>query len=645
MVNLTIDGNKITVPDGTTVLNAARECGIEIPTLCDHKELAPYGGCRLCVVEIEGARTLQTSCTMPVSENMVVHTDTAKVRDARKFILTMIFSDRNHFCPFCVVNDGDCELQMAAYDMGMTHWPIQPNWKPYSVDASHPYIVLDHNRCILCRRCVRVCAEKVGNFTLGVEERGANTLIMADLGSPLGESSCVSCGACVQVCPTGAIIDRWSAYRGQEKNLTQTETICTGCSIGCGMTTFTRDNSLVKIDGLWEAQPNGGLLCKTGRFLPLDEQRDRVQTPMVRKDGKLVSATWEEAEKVVVDYFKPFAGGKANAVTGVVSTSLSAETLYMAKELFGNGLHGCATTLEEGKFTLLSSKVAQKIGKAPFAKLEDIDKADMIIVLNANPVANHEVASFMVKRSVALGAKLVTIGNTENPLDSIADKAVQFNSKANTSSVIDGLFAAMAKSADLAQSTKVTGVSEETFMAVAKLIKDADKALIIFGDDPTKNGVDVLAEKITRLAEACGGLKSEWKGILCLNGKANSFAAAQYGMDKPMQVGEGQAVYMVLGDEEPSQKLMQMVEKAPFLVVQASYTSMLTSSASVVFPAAAWGEEEGHYVNVDGDLKKTAVFRAPAEAVKTNYEILNLLANKLGVAINEKSDWQAALNN
>jgi len=161
MYHLIIDDKEIEVQKGTTVLNAARLAGVEIPTLCDHPALEPYGGCRLCLVEIEGARTLQPACTLPASNNMVIHTQTKKVTDARKFVLSMLFSERNHFCPYCQVSGGDCELQNAAYDEEMTHWPLQPNWNHFEVDASHPYFILDHNRCILCRRCVRACAELV----------------------------------------------------------------------------------------------------------------------------------------------------------------------------------------------------------------------------------------------------------------------------------------------------------------------------------------------------------------------------------------------------------------------------------------------------------------------------------------------------
>jgi len=263
MVNLKIDGKEISVPEGTTVLRAAEAAGFSIPVLCDHKQLSPYGACRMCLVEVEGARTLQPSCTLPVSNNMVVLTNTPKVREARSFVLTLIFSERNHFCMYCPVSGGDCELQNAAYGEGMTHWPLQPNWSPYPVDASHKDFMLDNNRCILCRRCIRACGELVGNFTLGVEERGARTMVIADLGVPLGESTCISCGTCVQVCPTGALIDRASAFRGREKDVQRIKTTCAACSVGCGVEMIVRDNNLLRIEGDWEAPVNSGLL-----FLP-----------------------------------------------------------------------------------------------------------------------------------------------------------------------------------------------------------------------------------------------------------------------------------------------------------------------------------------------------------------------------------------
>ena len=186
MVNVTIDGKQIQVPEGTTVLRAAERAGIEIPTLCDHPQLTPYGGCRFAWSRWKARARFSHPARCRSPTIWLLKPIPEKVKEARKFVLTLIFSERNHFCLYCQVSGGDCELQNSAYAEGMTHWPLQPNYTPFPVDASHPYFVLDNNRCILCRRCVRACGELVGNFTLGFEERGANSYLVADLG-PLGE--------------------------------------------------------------------------------------------------------------------------------------------------------------------------------------------------------------------------------------------------------------------------------------------------------------------------------------------------------------------------------------------------------------------------------------------------------------------------
>ena len=365
MINITIDGTKHEVPEGTTVLQACRLAGVEVPTLCDHKSLAPYGGCRLCLVEVEGARTLQPSCTLPAGNNMVDRTDTPKTKEARKFVLSLIFSERNHFCMYCQVSGGDCELQNAAYHEGMTHWPLSPNYQPYQVDASHPDFVLDQNRCILCRRCVRACGELVGNFTLGFEERGANSLLVADFGAPLGQSSCIACGTCIQVCPTGALIDRDSAYRGRETQVEHHLTTCIGCSVGCGVDVLTRDNHLVRIDGDWDAAVNAGVICKAGRFEPVNDERQRVVTPLVRKNGSLKAATWDEALEAISSQLKPLAGKKNDGVAAVASTRLPVEALSAFKQLFAGGMgSSLVTSTEEGRSTITASAVAKDLGQA-----------------------------------------------------------------------------------------------------------------------------------------------------------------------------------------------------------------------------------------------------------------------------------------
>jgi len=657
MVSLTINGKKVEVPDGTTVLRAAESAGITIPTLCDHKHLLPYGGCRLCLVEVEGARTLQPSCTLPVSNNMVVKTDTDKVREARKFVLTLLFSERNHFCMYCQVSGGDCELQNAAYGEGMTNWPLQPNWKGFPVDASHPYFVLEHNRCILCRRCVRACAELVGNFTLGIEERGSNSVLVADLGTPLGESTCISCGTCVQVCPTGALIDRQSAYQGREKDAQKIKTTCIGCSVGCGIEAIVRNNHLMRIEGDWDAPVNEGLLCEVGRFRPISEQHERILTPLVRKDGALKAATWEEALKALAAKMKPLAGKNGNGVAALVSTRLPAEALAIFKEVFADQMQSqMVTSIEEGVPTAVQSEVARELGKTFEGKLDELNKTDAVLTFGVDLVGDHQVAGFFIKRAVPKGIKLVVADASENKLNPIADIALKFKADSDYDLVM-GLMAAVnelgnakakpGKNYDLSKYSpdavsKTCGVSAEAIRAAAKLLVEAKSPAFVYGNglNLSKDSKETM-KALIELGRMVGAIDDKHSALISIKGKANSLASALMGLDKPFEINKQQAVFLALGDDIPSQRLMQKLEKAPFLAVMASYTSPATAKADVVLPVEMWTEQEGHYLNLDGRLQEAHKVVAAPEGVLSNVDALQKVSEALGYK--SKADWKKAL--
>ena len=650
MVKLTIDGKTIEVPDGATVLRAAEHAGITIPTLCDHPELIPYGGCRLCLVEVEGARTLQPSCTLPVTQNMVVRTDTEKVHSARKFVLTLIFSERNHFCPFCQVSGGDCQLQNAALDEGMTHWPLQPNYQPFAMDASHPNFILDNNRCILCRRCVRACGELVGNFTLGFEERGARSFLVADFGTPLGKSTCISCGTCIQVCPTGALIDRVSAYRGKVTQVDHHKTICVACSLGCGIDVLTRDNNLVRIEGDWDAPINNGVLCKLGRFDPMDDQGSRVVVPLVRKNGSLKAATWDEALNTIADHLKPLAGHKTDGVAALTSTRLPAESLSLFKQIFAGGLGSeMVTSIEEGQPTAVASTLAAELTRPFEGHLSAIDDADVIFAIGVNLVDNHQVAGFFVKRAIPNGAKLVVVDPVENPLDRFAELTLK---SASDTDLLEALCAAVAeaglakktrpvagKAADLA--AKV-GVSAETLTRVARLVAGASKPVILYGKGITTRSSVLPIKALLKFAEMVGACNEQESRLISLKGAANSLAAAQYGLDKPFQLNAHQAVYLALGDDKPSKRLIQKLEKAPFLAIQAAYSSQLTAQADVVLPVTTWTEQSGHYLNLEGKLQQAVQAQTAPADIWTNEAVLSALATRLAAAVDE--DWKEQLH-
>jgi NADH dehydrogenase/NADH:ubiquinone oxidoreductase subunit G len=637
MVNITIDGKEIQVPEGTTVLRAAEQADIHIPTLCDHPALTPFGGCRLCLVDVKGARTLQTSCTLPATDNMVVTTDNERIREARKFVLTLLFSERNHFCPYCQVSGGDCELQNAAYEQDMTHWPLQPNWKTFDVDASHEYFILEQSRCILCRRCVRACSELAGNFTLGVEERGADSTIVADLGAPLGESTCISCGVCVQVCPTGALIDKKSAYLGHDVELDKTESICVGCSLGCGIEVYSRDNHLVRIEGNWDASVNHGILCKTGRYLPQDaENWDRVYTPMVRKDGKLKAATWDDAIKAVADQLK-----KSSKTAAMASTRLPAESLYLFKQLFGDKLQsGTVTSIEEGANTKLAAQLAAELGSPFEGALGELEKADCVLVLGADLVEDHEVAGFFIKRNVPHGTRVILAGCADNAIAETADIVLKPNAE-NYDDLIQALTAALAgkPSAELA---KAAGANDSDVKEAAQILAAANFPAIVYGEAMLKNASLNTLKALVELGHLSGTIGEQRNALVSVKGKANSMAAAQYGLDQAMEVTDEQAVFIALGDDCPSQKMIIRLEKAPFVAVQASYTSQLTAQADVVLPVTNWTEQEGSYLNADGKLQMAVKSMSAPEGVLSNAAVFEKLAAALGYDL-DVAGWKDEL--
>jgi formate dehydrogenase major subunit len=662
MVSLTIDDKKVQVPEGTTVLRAAEMAGIEIPTLCDHPNLTPYGGCRLCVVEIEGARTLQTSCTLPVSKGMVVHTNTPKVRQAREFVLTLLFSERNHFCMYCQMSDSGCELQDAAYEQDMTHWPLQPNWQPYPVDASHQDIVLDHNRCIICRRCVRACGELVGNFTLGTRERGAESMIIADLDVPLGESTCVGCGTCVQVCPTGAFIDRRSAYLGREKDVERTRSVCIGCSVGCGVELITRDNHLLRIDGAWDAPVNEGILCQVGRFEPLKDERERIVTPLVRKDGALKAATWEDALDTIADRLKPLASKNGEGIAALVSTRLPAEALHFFKQLFADKLESeMVTSIEEGIPTASLGTVAQDLSKpSPWVEgsLQALESADCVVAVGVDLIKNHQVAGFFVKRALANGTKLIVIDPGDNPLHELAHYSLRPQEGTDhdlllgmMSAIVDirGAWGGEGRAADVPDVTEhtpemvsqTTGVSPGDIHDVAQLIASSQRPAIVYGKGIMRQDEPKVLKALIELARLVGALDDEHSALISTKGQANSLAAYMYGLDKPFEVNGHQAAYLALGDDKPSQRLIKRLKGTPFIAVQASYVSPVTAMADVVLPVEMWAEQEGHYLNLEGRLQEAHGPLIAPEEVWSSVSVLQAIAAKFGVELD--TSWKEAL--
>ncbi|HRT27976.1 MAG TPA: molybdopterin-dependent oxidoreductase [Syntrophales bacterium] len=580
-VIVTIDNIEVKVRPGTTILAAAKEAGIDIPTLCNHRALSPTGACRVCVVEVEGQRTLQAACVFPVAEGMKIKTDSDRVVKARKLVLDMIFAERNHFCPFCEAS-GDCELQNLGYRYGIDHWAYETYSKPYPLDATREFFLMDHNRCILCGRCIRACDELVGNHTLGLQQRGTRSMVGADTNTPFGESTCVSCGTCLQVCPTGAIFDGRGSYMGREVQVEHIRSTCSQCSIGCGIEIATRGGNVVRVKGDWDAEVNKGLLCRKGRFERLYDGRKRVKSPLLRQGGRLQEVSWEEALKATAERLKDADAGGVGVLT---SSNATNEALFMLSALLGE--------MKVTNIGLLNDASAGLSGIRRGA-LADIAKGDVILVVGADPVMNQPVASFLIKRAVDKGARLIVVDDADNDLACLA--------------------------------TMKFGVPE--VRKAVDVAARAENPVVIYGErvpPPAVGALEALRQRAVFIALEPG---------------VNTQAAVAFGLKNGFKASAVKTLFVLFGEEQWDGKGVELGEigKDAFVAVVSSYISPLTDRADVVLPMAIWSERSGTITNVEGRVQKVCAAVDPEGEAKPDWEIISLLARMLGKKIDESPD-------
>jgi predicted molibdopterin-dependent oxidoreductase YjgC len=352
-ITLTVDGYEVTVPEGTTVLDAAKAAGIFIPYLCAHPALRPWGACRMCMVEIENARGVPTACNTPVAPNMVVHTNTPQVLQLRRNVMELILTEHPIGCLSCHKRDQcgpqetclrsvavdfrcvtcpanyRCELQMNCDYVGLDEiaMPVRTKNIPLRND---PLIALDWNLCIVCGRCVRVCDEVRAQSVYAIVDRAGKTMIDTAEGAPLEDAGCIFCGACVDVCPVGAIEERRNRFAGVADSTT--ESVCHYCSDGCAFRLEQKRGSVIRVGPIWEAEVNGGQYCVKGRFATAEPITSpaRLKTPLIRKDGRLVEATWSEALDRVARELGSRVGGQIGVIGSVRTTN---EASYLLQKL------------------------------------------------------------------------------------------------------------------------------------------------------------------------------------------------------------------------------------------------------------------------------------------------------------------------
>lgn len=368
-----IDGQEIALEGNKTVLQLARENGIYIPSLCYHPKLGPASMCRVCVVEVEGVRALQPACSLIPLEGMKIRTASPRVLEARKMIVDLLLANGNHNCLFCEAN-GDCELQDVAYRLGSMIWPgnvtrssdlgLQDATYPLGLemptflverredrDDSAAFILRDPNKCILCGRCVEGCNRLVVNEVLDFGFRGGHTKVICDADLPMGQSSCVQCGECVQLCPVGALIEKKGIGQARRWETRKVRTTCPYCGVGCQLELHVKGDQIIRVKGVDDAQPNQGHLCVKGRFgYDFIYSKDRLTSPLIREGDGFREASWDEALGLVAAKFtRIIQESGPDAVAGVSCARSINEDSYNMQKFFRavigtNNIDHCART-------------------------------------------------------------------------------------------------------------------------------------------------------------------------------------------------------------------------------------------------------------------------------------------------------------
>jgi len=336
MIHLTINNDLVSVEEGATVLEAAKEMKIDIPTICHDSRMAPHGACRLCIVEIEGMAKPVPSCTTPAVDGMIVITESARLQRLRKSVVELLLSDHPYDCMVCI-RAGNCTLQELAYRYNIRESRYKGEMRDHDRVDDNPFVMREQNKCVLCGLCVRVCDEIQGVGAIGFANRGFESKICPPYERDL---DCEFCGQCISVCPTGALSAKMWAGQPRHEGVEVTETTCCYCGCGCNITLHTRGNTVARVSSRPDNH-NQGWLCVKGRFgYEFINSPDRLTSPLIRKKkgGELEPATWDEALKLVASTFsdiKTKHGGEALA--GLASARCTNEENYMFQKLFRAG--------------------------------------------------------------------------------------------------------------------------------------------------------------------------------------------------------------------------------------------------------------------------------------------------------------------
>lgn len=558
VVNVTINGREVAGKAGQTILEVARAAGVDIPTLCHDPRLEPYGACRMCLVEVEGARGPMAACGTAVRDGMKIQTHSDKIVKMRRFILELLLTNHPLDCPVCEAA-GDCRLQDYAYEylVDMVPW----GWRPPQVTKTgeHPNVAHFPSRCILCGRCVRICREVMGIGCWGYINRGYDSEVDTPYRLPLRQVDCVSCGQCVSTCPVGAIVGQRTPGGARAWQTEKTVTTCGYCADGCRLVLHSYRGKVVRVDSETEKGLNAGNLCVKGRFgIGYVDSPERLTTPLVRNsDGALEIVSWDDALRYVTEKIKSVSAAKGGQSVGAIcGTHCTNEAGYLLQKLM-RAVVGSnnVDTIDHAEQAASEEALGVALGgTAATNSRRDLDQADVILVIGANLTESHPVLALEVIKAVRRGKTLIVVDPRRTEL--AAKATLHLSPKPGTDlaalraimryvldlGLVDSEFVdaktegfavlkGMLSSVDTSIEAATCGVDIELIHAAAAAYGQAGAAAIIFGTGVAQGPkAAATAAAIAYLALMTGNIGRPGTGLIPLRSGANSQGLVDMGV-------------------------------------------------------------------------------------------------------------------
>ncbi len=689
-IPLIIDGKEVKARSGMTVLDAAQSANIYIPALCADPDLEPIGACRLCIVEVRGKEEHQLSCMILAEEGMVVNTTSPEIREVRRRILEVIKTDHANDCQLCPKNE-HCELQQASRSVGVEIHKPNKLAGVSSADRSHPFFNLDRSRCILCQRCIRTCKEIQGLGALELVGSGFSSKVSGVGDKPIAETSCESCGQCVDRCPTASLLPK--VYKAPTSEV---RTICPYCGVGCGIYLGLYYDEIANVRGDRENPASKGRLCVKGRFGIVDfvNSFDRLDSPLIKKNGEFARVGWDEALDFVAN---KLAEHKGDGFAAVASAKCTNEDNYLLQKftrmIMGtNNVDHCARLCHAPTVVGLSNAFGSG---AMTNSIEEIEHAGCILAIGTNTTETHPVIGLRVRKAARNGAKLIVANPRKIDLCKNADIWLRHRPGTDVALLCgiarvildEGLhdqnfigekcenfevFKESLKELKLDKVQDITGVSKEDIMRAAKMYAKNSPATTLFAMGITQHshGTDNV-QAIANLAMLTGNVGKESSGVNPLRGHNNVQGACDLGalpdvypgyqkvrdesarkkfedawgaslpknpgltlVEMFKECGNSIKAMYIMGENpmlsEPDlNQVKESLEKLGFLVVQDIFMTETAELADVVLPAVSFAEKDGTFTNTERRVQRIRKAMEPLGQSKADWRIITELANKM----------------